>query len=293
MATTTKIKKQIVDGKAVSVTPKTVLVLRTCSAEMKSHEGFTWPESGPVEAKDWSPKPVCGQGLHGWLWGSGDWSLKAKGEGIKWLVCEVEESTLVNLIGKVKFPRANVIGCFGHWREGMALIRARLVKDANAKIESIATEEKEHASATGDSGHASATGYSGHASATGDSGHASATGDSGHASATGDSGHASATGHYGHASATGYSGHASATGHSGHASATGDSGHASATGDYGWAASGYSGRAKAATNGVLTVLWLDQKSVRPRVAVGYVGESGIKADTWYAANDKGELVEVD
>jgi hypothetical protein len=31
---------------------------------------------------------------------------------------------------------------------------------------------------------------------------------------------------------------------------------------------------------------------RMRIAVGYVGENGIKTDTWYRANESGALVEV-
>lgn len=27
-----------------------MLILRTCNADMTSHSGFHWPESGPVEA---------------------------------------------------------------------------------------------------------------------------------------------------------------------------------------------------------------------------------------------------
>jgi hypothetical protein len=255
-----------------AVAKKTVLILRTCKPDMTSHAGFRWPESGPVEAKDWKRTEACGNGLHGWLWGAGDWSLKQGGDGIKWLVVEVVEADLIDLGGKVKFPRGNVLQTYGHWHEAMAFIRARLLE--SVKTQATASGRKECASATGYSGHASATGYSGHASATGNSGHASATGD------------------YGHASATGDYGHASATGSSGHASATGDYGHASATGSSGWAAAGYSGRAKAAENGVLSILWWDEKSNRPRLAIGYVGEDGIKADTFYVVRD-GALVELE
>src|ERR1700730_4145684 len=57
--------------------PKRVrFMLRTCLADMRSPareaEGFRWPESGLVEAKDWKPMKQCGGGLHGYLWGEGD-----------------------------------------------------------------------------------------------------------------------------------------------------------------------------------------------------------------------------
>ena len=213
--------------------PETVLVLRTCAADGSSSHGFKWPESGPVEAPDWEATKECGHGLHGWLWGHGNWSLKTKGDKIKWLVLEVEASTIINLEDKIKFPRAVVVASFAVWNDAMFFIRNRRPISEATTI---------------------------------------------------------ATGNYGHASATGDYGHASATGYYGHASATGDSGHASATGDYGWAVVGYSGKAKAKENGVLTLLWLDGK--RPRVTVAYVGEDGIKADTWYAVDAKGKIVEV-
>ena len=63
--------------------------------------------------------------------------------------------------------------------------------------------------------------------------------------------------------------------------ATGDYGHASATGDSGWAIGGYCSRVKANKNGIITAIYRAKKMTRPRVVVGYVGEKGIKADTWY------------
>jgi hypothetical protein len=243
--------------------PATVLILRTTDKDGKSYGHFQWPEIGPVECSDWSPQKKCGNGLHGWLWGAGDWSLKSQGVDIKWKVVEVLASDVVDIDGsKVKFPKGNVIATFTAWADAMAVIRDRALKAV--KVKAVATESREIASATGNYGHASATGDYGHASATGYPGHASATGDYGHASATGDSGHASATGYSGHASATGYSG---------------------------WAVAGYKGKAKAAANGVLTVLWWDEKSRRPRVTVGYVGEEGIEADQWYGV-ESGKLVKV-
>src|SRR5262245_17524388 len=73
--------------------PPTVLILRTCGVDGTSSYDFRWPETGPVECSDWRPTKACGNGLHGWLWGAGDWSLK-KGGDITWKVVEVLESKI-------------------------------------------------------------------------------------------------------------------------------------------------------------------------------------------------------
>ena len=68
---------------------------------------------GVVACPDWSLKPVCGKGLHGWLRGEGD--PDAHGEvnpsepSTVWLVVEVESAAVVALDGKVKFPSGTVI----------------------------------------------------------------------------------------------------------------------------------------------------------------------------------------
>ena len=90
---------------------ETVLVLRTCYADMSSSHGFVWPKSGLVECKDWNPAPKCGNGLHGLLWGEGEGSLLDWSESAQWLVVEVDAATIVDLQGKVKFPRGNVRFC--------------------------------------------------------------------------------------------------------------------------------------------------------------------------------------
>jgi hypothetical protein len=156
----------------------TVLVLRTCAADLSSSRGFVWPASGPVEAKDWSPAPVCGQGLHGLLWGRGGANYLAHGvEDARWLVVEVEAAAVVDLGDKVKFPRGNVI--YAGTREGAIELIAKRSPEMKANETAIVFHT---ASATGDRGTASATGYRGTASATGYRGTASATGDRGTAS---------------------------------------------------------------------------------------------------------------
>ena len=91
--------------------PKKVLVLRTCSAEMKGYGGFVWPESGHVKAPDWKPAPICGYGLHGLLWGVGNGDLLSWADNAKWLVVEVLAAGIVEINGKVKFESGEVIYC--------------------------------------------------------------------------------------------------------------------------------------------------------------------------------------
>jgi hypothetical protein len=95
--------------------PDRVLILRTCKrnsdGQLTAHGGFVWPESGPVEAPDWSPEPECGGGLHGLLWGEGDGGLLRWSDDAAWLVVAVEAGSTVDLGGKVKFPRGEVVFC--------------------------------------------------------------------------------------------------------------------------------------------------------------------------------------
>ncbi len=88
-----------------------VLVLRTCDKNLKSHNGFQWPESGEVSAPDWRKDVECGHGLHGLLWGEGNGELLNWDQGSRFLVCEVDDVEIVDLGGKVKFPSCNVVHC--------------------------------------------------------------------------------------------------------------------------------------------------------------------------------------
>mgnify|MGYP000906889707 CR=1 FL=1 len=100
------------------MTAERVLVLRVCRADLTSPSidanGFRWPEAGEVAAPDWSPAAGCGRGLHGWLWGEGRLAGNVpdnvlRDPGARWLVVEVVRAEIVELPGKVKFPRGEVI----------------------------------------------------------------------------------------------------------------------------------------------------------------------------------------
>jgi hypothetical protein len=137
----------------------------------------------------------------------------------------------------------------------------------NANLKKDKVTKRTEQSAASNTGNRSAASNTGNRSAASNTGYQSA------ASNTGDYSAASNTGNYSAASNTGYQSAASNTGADGVA-----------------AAFGLESKAKGGAQSILIVAWHDGQ--RKRTTVGYVGENGIKPDTWYRANAKGELVEV-
>ena len=90
----------------------TSLVLRVCRPDGTSRDGFQWPMKvgAEVVAPDWKNNTECGNGLHGWLYGQGDYGCVSYWEDdeAKWLVLEVESDGIDLLGGNCKFPRAVV-----------------------------------------------------------------------------------------------------------------------------------------------------------------------------------------
>ena len=72
-----------------------MLMLRTCPADGRTHDGFKWPlEVGSrVCCPDPDPDPNrdCGGGLHGLPWGEGDGDLLSWAENAVWVVFEPEK----------------------------------------------------------------------------------------------------------------------------------------------------------------------------------------------------------
>lgn len=83
-----------------------MLVLKVVNEDMTSHDGFVWPESGPVAPEAWDDAPECGNGLHGWLNGEGNYRHSFM-EG-KWIVFEANEVVKLDGGGKVKTGAATV-----------------------------------------------------------------------------------------------------------------------------------------------------------------------------------------
>ena len=106
------------------------------------------------------------------------------------------------------------------------------------------------------------------------------------------SGYASKLAASGDASKLAASGNDSTLAASGYASTLAASGNDSTLAASGYASivmgAGYGCRAKAGASGAIALTWYDGK--RPQIAVGLVGEDGIKPDTWYEVRD-GKLAE--
>ena len=115
---------------------KTALVLRCCAPDMTSRNGFKWPGVGEEAiAPDWIKNTECGNGLHGWLYGQGDHSSADywQREGAKWLVIEVDESPIVMLGGKCKFPRG-IVRFVGEKHEAAAYLIEHELRAANVAV---------------------------------------------------------------------------------------------------------------------------------------------------------------
>ena len=153
------------------MTAERVLVLRVCRADLTSPSidanGFRWPEAGEVAAPDWDPYPRCGGGLHGWLWGEGTVHGNIGQDVIddpksRWLIVEVLKSDVVELPGKVKFPRGEVV--FVGDREAVVAYLVERAPSGKSIAFNTATAGDRGTATAGDRGTATA-GYGGTATA--------------------------------------------------------------------------------------------------------------------------------
>ena len=141
-----------------------ILGLRTNAQNLRSHGGFQWPESGKVNAPDWSPAAECGNGLHFLKWGDGDANLlhSPYDQKTKWLVISTPEKGAVDLNGKSKCEECEVVYC-GEKQGAIDLLVAHA--PAGTKIAySTATAGARGTATAGDEGTATA-GYGGTATA--------------------------------------------------------------------------------------------------------------------------------
>jgi hypothetical protein len=262
-----------------------VLVLRTCAADMTSHGGFKWPTRGPVEAPDWNPQPVCGGGLHGALWGEGEGGLFNWNTDAKWLVVEVDKADIVDLNGKVKFPRGVVKHCGDRmsataWlakrAPGRAIIGAALTGGHWSTLtggdESTLTGGDESTLTGGD--RSTLTGGDG----------STLTGGDGSTLTGGDE--STLTG--GDESTLTGGDESTLTGGD-ESTLTGGDESTLTGGDRSTLTGGDGSTLTGGDRSTLVIKWWD--GTRYRLAVGYVGENGIRPNVAYKVSDRGEFVE--
>ena len=242
---------------------ETILVVRTVDPNGRSYGDFQWPlEAGAVcEAPDWDPAPKCGQGLHGLAWGDGDWSLLDWSIEAKALIVEVEAQSVVEIGGKIKFPRAVV-------REITTLASAicRIACDTARITKRVADWIEETMAATkgGEAGNAA------HLASSGDAAQLASSGDDAHLASSGDDAHLASSGNAARLASSGYAAHLASSGD-----------------DATIAAAAKDCVAKAGPNGAIALAYHD--GTRMRFSVGYVGE-GLDADTWYRIDNAGQFV---
>jgi len=237
---------------------KYVLVLRTCAANLSSSHGFVWPQSGFVEAPDWKPTKDCGNGLHGFLWGEGDGTLADWSKDAKWLVVRVPEKDIIDLVGKVKFRRGEVVFCGD--RNGATKYLLAAPEGRGRAIIGASVDSSYSGKST--------SGYSG-------------------TSTSGDYG-TSTSGNFGKSTSGNFG--TSTSGNFG-TSTSGNSGK-SMSGKHGLSLTGCLGWAKADENGILVITWRDEKNNRNRVTVAYVGEDGIEPNAFYKCDENGKIQRV-
>ena len=245
----------------------TIRVLRTCNADGTSRNGFQWPltEGAVVECPDWSPVAECGNGLHGLAEGEGDWGLLNWEPDAVALVLEVDESVVVEIGAKVKFPRAIVrkVGKLAGLLCELACDAKRITAQVTDLISKVGSSDSQLA-ASGDYSRLAASGVRSQLAASGDYSQLAASGVRSQLAASGDYSRLAASGDYSRLAASG-------------ADSVAISAAPSCT-------------AKTGERGAIALTWHD--GTRYRITVGYVGE-GLEPDTWYRLDDAGQLVVVE
>ena len=251
-------------------------ILKSVKEDLTAYNGFLWHE-GIVEAPDFKPTKECGAGLHGFLMGEGEGTLANWDSKAKWIVAEVDKDSLIDLQGKVKFPKCKVI-FIGDRKEATDLI---ILKGGKSVIGSFVTSGDFGTSTSGDYG-TSTSGKKG-------------TSTSGYYGISTSGDYGTSTSGVGGISTSGYNG--TSTSGVGGISTSGDYG-TSTSGYYGTSTSGVGGTSTSGVggtstsgyNGTLVIKYWDNNTLRIKLATAYVGENGILPNTPYVLNEKNEFV---
>ncbi len=229
-----------------------VLILRTCKADGSSSHGFVWPTDGLVECTDWNDRAECGGGLHGLLWGQGDWGLLCKDFDARWQVIEVEDApdNLVRIDSqKIKFRRGNVVFT-GEMSKAvtMVLCHSELFKKTFAEAKEKSSGDYSTAASSGDYSKAASSGYASTAASSGYASTAASSGDYSTAASSGNYSKAASSGNYSKAASSGNYSTAASSGYASTAASSGDYSTAASSG-YASTAASSGNYSKAASSG--------------------------------------------
>lgn len=131
--------------------PGKVLVLRTCTVKPDGtmwsphFREFQWPTEigATVTAPDWAPSKRYGEGLHGYLWGRLDGTLRGLTVTDTHVVLEVDEADLIELVDVWKFRSGRIV-YIGDHRTALALVTAHDPELHQARRELSWLSEHEH-----------------------------------------------------------------------------------------------------------------------------------------------------
>ena len=140
--------------------------------------------------------------------------------------------------------------------------------------------------ASGDGSKLAASGYNSNLAASGYNSNLAASGYNSKLAASGNYSNLAASGNYSKLAASGYNSKLAASGDGSNLAAFGDGSKLAASGKNSICmAAGYVSTAQVGENGVIVLPYYD--GIRPRVAVGYVGENGIEPNVEYKVNNNG------
>jgi len=158
--------------------------------------------------------------------------------------------------------------------------------------ELAASGDNSKLAASGDNSKLAASGYNSKLAASGNNSQLAASGDNSKLAASGDYSKLAASGDNSKLAASGDYSQLAASGDYSQLAASGDNSKLAASGDYSIAVGvDENCMAKAGEGGCIALRWTKDK--KPRLSVAYVGENGIKADTYYKLDKAGEFVEVE
>ncbi|MET3122630.1 putative metal-binding protein [Oxalobacteraceae bacterium GrIS 2.11] len=214
--------------------------------------------------------------------------------GLKWFLQKFPQGGDVHEVGQAlrddkRYDDGTwlTVHVFQHFINAPSEIASYVQGDVAATLKAV---EGSPNSASGNYSTAASSGYYSKAASSGNSSTAASSGNYSKAASSGDSSTAASSGNSSTAASSGNSSTAASSGNYSTAASSGDYSTAEAKGEKTIAmVAGCNGQARAGEKGAFALAWLDGEQMR--IAVGVVGENGIKADVWYRVTD-GALKEV-